>query len=120
MDWISVKDRLPEAEKLCLLFGREEYEIGRITNDGIFDIWEDYKFSAEMEPEMITHWMPLPAPPTETKSEGQDMERVREIKITVMIDTNKATYEKEFDCLQDAVDFYNFCLDTDYQLEPTK
>lgn len=30
------------------------------------------------------------------------MERVREVKISVYVDTNKSTYEKEFDTIEEA------------------
>ncbi len=33
------------------------------------------------------------------------MERLHEVKITVMVDTNKATYEKEFTDIQEAKEY---------------
>lgn len=35
------------------------------------------------------------------------MERLRSIKITIEIDTNKQTYSGEFESIEDAVRFYN-------------
>lgn len=82
MEWISVKDRLPEFEKSVLLFDkwqtstapfeiREDVRTGylievvtRKTSDGIVNYpeWGGTEFAFN-----ITHWMPLPEPP---KSNG--------------------------------------------------
>ena len=35
------------------------------------------------------------------------VERVREVKITIYVDTNKATYEEVFDDLEEAQDYLN-------------
>lgn len=35
------------------------------------------------------------------------VECLREIKIKIYIDTNKATYEKEFDNIDEAIEYYN-------------
>lgn len=66
--WISVKDRLPEEGKLVLTYGP----------DGIIDVLARYRVSKNSwkwgrDGEFITlvfditHWMPLPEPPKETK-----------------------------------------------------
>lgn len=39
------------------------------------------------------------------------VERMREVKITVMIDTNKATYEKEFDSIEEAKEYLESILE---------
>lgn len=67
MKWISVKDRLPDGGyKLCLAW----------TNgflDGLYPqivsrsngVWGDPVLDdLEFDDESITHWMPLPEPPT--------------------------------------------------------
>jgi len=58
MEWISVKDRLPEKVE----FGQVKY----LVYDDYWKIhialW-DNRFKCT-EPEEITHWMPLPDPPT--------------------------------------------------------
>jgi len=58
MEWISVKDRLPEMGQLVVVL--------RNLGDGISIYgthWndEDLKY---MDWNNITHWMPLPSPPT--------------------------------------------------------
>ena len=57
MEWISVKDRLPENEKIkCLI--NDKYKgvyIARFREKSWSDIYEYYKD--------VTHWMPLPEPP---------------------------------------------------------
>jgi hypothetical protein len=64
IEWISVKDRLPEtkygtwSKEDCLLLTLYNYEIGR-TKDGE---WVDMNNDAL---EDVTHWMPLPKPPKE-------------------------------------------------------
>lgn len=62
MEWISVKDELPEtkygtwSKGDCLVLTLYNYEIGR-TKDGE---WVDMNNDTL---EGVTHWMPLPAPP---------------------------------------------------------
>jgi hypothetical protein len=68
-EWISVKDRLPEAYKLvlCCAVGKLDTTYGYIE--------EDKTWTCNDEPEdsltkidhisFITHWMPLPKPPEE-------------------------------------------------------
>lgn len=62
--WISVEDRLPEDIKNVLLLCEREWENDDIVVKGWY---KDFWFSQEAhEDEMInvTHWMPLPLPPT--------------------------------------------------------
>lgn len=84
-EWISVKDRLPEEVVDVLILVEERYPVcpGR---DGVYrwiftgwiveDSWETvychgrYSLVEQMERELgtsyvVTHWMPLPAPPKE-------------------------------------------------------
>lgn len=35
------------------------------------------------------------------------MESLRELKITIYIDTNKATYTESFGSMEDAIEYYN-------------
>ena len=63
-EWISVKDRLPEVGVPVLVHeGPYNYQvIATINSDGR---WED-----TVEGYMaihVTHWMPLPDPPTDTE-----------------------------------------------------
>lgn len=73
-EWISVEDRLPEcewgAESEAVLYITKQgfmytgyYGCGGIFHDRYF---REYKNSTEgCDISNVTHWMPLPAPPTE-------------------------------------------------------
>ena len=66
--WISVKDRLPEIGEWVLINGPEVCQ--RIEPPSAS--WKaEYAWNTDHEsfyyPEDITHWMPLPAPPTDGK-----------------------------------------------------
>jgi hypothetical protein len=78
MNWISVKERLPEAGEVVLIveakFGRRypRVLIGWIddqTNDWTYEeegqLWRE---SASSDHYYITHWMALPEPPEEFKN----------------------------------------------------
>ena len=66
MEWISVKDRLPETDeavitsssntKLALAF---YMGVGRVLKEG----WWELVDGTVEELEEVTHWMPLPEPP---------------------------------------------------------
>lgn len=63
MEWIKVKDKLPEYKKIVILYGEkysQEPFVGYLRKDGQFrDIEiEDHEIKGE-----ITHWMPLPEIP---------------------------------------------------------
>lgn len=53
-EWISVEDRLPEASGACIVCRFSGY-VYKTFFSGTF-------------PKAITHWMPLPAPPTEKEN----------------------------------------------------
>jgi len=74
MEWISVKDRLPENGSQVLAIIPKSDEIGffnpfscnyDIDNGGFCDLWaieiED-RFYCRFNTK-VTHWMPLPEPP---------------------------------------------------------
>ena len=68
MDWISVKDRLPEDD-----FPKDTKKLqNRIRQycswkcDGVFTDWY-WRHSAGR----VTHWMPLPEPPEEKRNDIQ-------------------------------------------------
>lgn len=67
MDWISVKDRLPEPTVEVLAFH---------SPDRVIDfswVYGDGSWAFERSRGLVTHWMPLPAPPRE----GNDNASVR-------------------------------------------
>ena len=62
MKWISVKDSLPAPEVRVLAFDTHYNEIGIAS----FWEWSDrFIFEEDEDDCNITHWMPLPDPPTE-------------------------------------------------------
>ena len=62
MDWISVKERLPEDGKRVLTYSeRFGVEIGAHRS-----YWATIPLIVSFEP---THWMPLPEPPKEAVSQ---------------------------------------------------
>ena len=64
MEWISVKDRLPEEKVNCIVHYQHSY----CDNDGYWAIGfccydgEKFQFDPAYK---VTHWMPLPEPPKE-------------------------------------------------------
>jgi len=78
--WISVKDRLPEHGEAILVYSTKS-----MTGDPIIttcridrhsfspEIWMDgygfggYEWEYDFDWKDITHWMPLPSPPTEER-----------------------------------------------------
>ena len=60
MEWISVKDRLPEANKDVIVFCKTNwYDILQCNSSGDF-----YRSSVGGTHKVtVTHWMPLPKPP---------------------------------------------------------
>ena len=69
-EWISVEDRLPEAEDYYLVFiidrqGKTRMEVMKLFKwANCFD-WSAHMSSFWKDHNTITHWMPLPEPPTE-------------------------------------------------------
>jgi hypothetical protein len=59
MEWISVKDRLPEKDIPVLIYHSPYIGIDMITHPKDGNLWAcTYK-------ECITHWLSLPNPPKE-------------------------------------------------------
>jgi hypothetical protein len=56
--WISVDDRLPQANTEVLVFNRYRF-IGVIEENGTWFAAVDYETLFN-----VTHWQPLPKPPT--------------------------------------------------------
>lgn len=61
MEWISVKDRLPESEVMVLTYLEDDdyYMIDYII---MFDV-PLWACILERDNYKVTHWMPLPQPP---------------------------------------------------------
>lgn len=57
MEWISVKDRLPENDNMVIIWGG----IGFYMNANWYTL-TGTSFPRKIEWE-VTHWMPLPKPP---------------------------------------------------------
>ena len=68
MDWISVKDRLPEERQIVLVFGRN----GNPNNRGLDLAWLIDREWTCWFTSKITHWQQLPAPP-EAKGDVEQM-----------------------------------------------
>jgi len=63
MEWISVKDRLPNKKGRAYLVFIGDYSN---SQDAVEVAWFDGKLEINDYPELedgITHWMPLPEPP---------------------------------------------------------
>ena len=66
MEWISIKDRLPEVGKRVLVYT----EMNVIRIDRLRLIKNGKRKAATWESSLyveVTHWMPLPEPPKEAK-----------------------------------------------------
>ena len=62
-EWISVKDRLPDPAKYVLISQRRDGVcVGYLMNK--YGTWWKTP-DGPVSTKDITHWMPLPAPPTE-------------------------------------------------------
>ena len=59
VEWISVKDRLPEPWEDVLLFSDGRVFEGCMDKSGGFSNAREYEISN------VTHWCPLPEPPGE-------------------------------------------------------
>ncbi len=72
--WISVDERLPEPDTMCLVFGYQDFGDGNITSytmmawyDGedFFDAYDDRKYRPEK-------WMPIPLVPIQLNPEKEE------------------------------------------------
>ena len=62
MEWISVKDRMPEIKKCVMIFSKDGGVAEGCYNDeyGI-DCFEQWRWNCKQHE--VTHWMPLPRDP---------------------------------------------------------
>jgi len=71
--WISVKDRLPEVNELVVILHEDKLKLNHRTPPVYFGRWKgsdwmevlDHSDVPWFSETVITHWMPLPAPPKE-------------------------------------------------------
>lgn len=71
MEWISVKDRLPDCKKVLAIYVSKKNTFYNMRHDGwfrdtIYSCWiKDTDFVIESHGPILpaTHWMPLPEPP---------------------------------------------------------
>ena len=65
--WISVKDELPDKNQDVLIYrGNHIGDMMHVYTYLGNNKWEDeYGYWSKTDDEGITHWMPLPEPPTE-------------------------------------------------------
>ncbi len=66
MEWISVKDRLPETfDNVLVALNDETILMATSINDVWRLFWLDgYKTFYHNDGRQVTHWMPLPSPPS--------------------------------------------------------
>jgi hypothetical protein len=62
MEWISVKDKLPEEYASVITFDPSRSPMNTV-NEGFFANGEWDIIRKPYMPKHITHWMPLPSPP---------------------------------------------------------
>lgn len=60
MEWISVKDRLPEEDEEVLYTDTKNIYLGFLDSERGRVYWTHYDY---LEDKNISHWMPLPMPP---------------------------------------------------------
>ncbi|ETK19273.1 hypothetical protein H097_10452 [Pseudomonas sp. FH4] len=61
-DWIKVEDRLPDEHQDCLVY----YHQPSISFPNLHYMTESSFYNGRFEiPKQVSHWQPLPAPPTE-------------------------------------------------------
>lgn len=67
MNWISVRDRLPEQDQMVLTWSYDEIIAWGAIKHGVWSAIRD-EYGQEIT---ITHWMPLPEPPKDDNLETQ-------------------------------------------------
>ena len=62
-EWVSVEEKLPPPKQNVLAYSTRS---GIAEADYADGVWMQYRWSAVME--SVTHWMPLPEPPTKVEN----------------------------------------------------
>lgn len=62
MEWISVKDKLPQEFKRVLVYSDFGID-SKVFEGGIFYDGETHCYCPIGKVDGVTHWMPLPKPP---------------------------------------------------------
>jgi hypothetical protein len=63
MEWISIKDRLPDERDIYLVYSDGQIALGDfVLEEQIWNV-QPYCNSWYWSKSMVTHWMPLPEPP---------------------------------------------------------
>ena len=66
MEWISIKDRLPDERDIYLVYSDGQIALGDfVLEEQIWNV-QPYCNSWYWSKSMVTHWMPLPEPPTKS------------------------------------------------------
>lgn len=71
LQWVSVKERLPEESGDYLVLAKYGMEVMEFITDGEYEPWKPGFYNSECCWQEVTHWMPLPAPPKEISNENQ-------------------------------------------------
>ena len=86
MKWIDINDQLPPFDGtpdqviVCNTFNGMQVVMFAVWNGGVFyngEFWGNYVEDEDCVPDEIkhvTHWMPLPAPPTAETAEGANLQ----------------------------------------------
>lgn len=65
MNWINVKDRLPENTDNVLAFSSKAHNVNCSVEVAFLDEDKQWKGAPTYFTDGITHWQPLPDPPKE-------------------------------------------------------
>jgi hypothetical protein len=67
MNWIYIKDKLPNPHVDVFIFPRPEYHnvmyVGEMNSKGEWLCWVADSFGSSPEKITVTHWMPIPDDP---------------------------------------------------------
>lgn len=73
-EWISVEDRLPEEEKIVIVFDLYQGITTGYVENNVFispDIICDGNNIIEIDLQQVTHWMPLPEAPEDSNDKNK-------------------------------------------------